>query len=104
MARQPKATAKTGAERARIFRTKVKADDERCKAYKEKDKERKRASRKSKSNTPSPGEATRRKRLNRERVRKCRQKKWHAMHAEAMTFNYVLVIPDIAKQTNKCIR
>ena len=72
MARQPKQTAKTGAETAQIFTTRVKADKEKYKAYKDKDKERKRASRKSKSNTPSPSEAARKKRLNRERVTKCR--------------------------------
>lgn len=43
MARQPKQTAKTGAERAQIFTTRVKADKEKYKAYKDKDKERKRA-------------------------------------------------------------
>lgn len=32
------------------------------------------------------------------------QNKWHTMHAEAMTFNDVLAILDIEKQTSRCIR
>jgi len=41
-----KTPAKSGVERRRIFRAKLKADEVRYKAYKEKDKERKRAERK----------------------------------------------------------
>lgn len=73
MVNYSKNTAKTVAERVRIFRTKLKADDEKYKAYKDKEKERKRAKRK--GEVLSPGEAARTKQLNRERVRKYRQRK-----------------------------
>jgi len=68
--------AKTDAERQRICRAKLKLDTESYKSYKEKDKERKRIQRNvSKFKASSSNEAARKKRLNRERVRKFRQKK-----------------------------
>ena len=67
-----KKNVKTGAERARTFRTRLKVDVERYKAYKNKDKERKRVQRKGQALSPS--EVARRKKLTRERVRKCRQR------------------------------
>ena len=67
-----KKNVKTGAERARTFRTRLKVDVERYKAYKKKDKERKRVQRKGQALSPS--EVARRKKLTRERVRKCRQR------------------------------
>ena len=63
-----KKNVKTGAERARTFRTRLKVDVERYKAYKNKDKERKRVQRKGQALSPS--EVVRRKKLIRERVRK----------------------------------
>ena len=56
------------AEGARTFRTRLKVDVERYKAYKNKDKERKRVQRKGQALSPS--EVVRRKKLIRERVRK----------------------------------
>ena len=67
-----KKNVKTGAERARTFRTRLKVDVERYKAYKNKDKERKRVQRKGQALSPS--EVARRKKLIRERVRKYRQR------------------------------
>lgn len=67
-----KKNVKTGAERARTFRARLKVDVERYKAYKNKDKERKRVQRKGQALSPS--EVARRKKLTRERVRKCRQR------------------------------
>ena len=60
-----------GAERAKDFRNKLQADAEKYNSYKAKDKERKRAERKS-GNVLSPGETATKKKLNRDRVRKCR--------------------------------
>ena len=67
-----KKNVKTGAERARTFRTRLKVDVERYNAYKNEDKERKRVQRKGQALSPS--EVARRKKLIRERVRKCRQR------------------------------
>ena len=61
-----------GAERARTFRTRLKVDVERYKAYKNKDKERKRVQRKGQALSPS--EVASRKKLICERVRKYRQR------------------------------
>ena len=65
---------KSGAEMAKDFRKKLQADAEKYNSYKAKDKEIKRAERKS-GNVLSPGETATKKKLNRDRVRKCRLKK-----------------------------
>ena len=67
-----KKNVKTRAERARTFRTRLKVDVERYKAYKNKDKETKRVQRKGQALSPS--EVAKRKKLIRERVRKYRQR------------------------------
>ena len=61
----------TGTERSRRFRKKLKEDYEAYNFYKSKDRERKRAER-SKPKVQSPDEIARQKKLNRDRVRKCR--------------------------------
>ena len=63
--------AKTSTERSRALRKRLKENAELHNVYKSKDRERKRAER-SKSQVKSAGEIARQKKLNRERVRKCR--------------------------------
>ena len=73
MTNQPKKVAKTGAERARAYRERIKANKEKYDVYKAQNKERKSVKRKSK--ILSSSEVAHQKMLNRERVRRCRQKK-----------------------------
>ena len=68
------AMPKTSAERSWIFRSKLKKDTLKCNEYKNKDKERKRAER-SKPQVQSQQEIDRKKKANRDRVRKFRNKK-----------------------------
>lgn len=63
---------KSGAERAKEFRKKLKANAERYNTYKANDKERKGPARNKSANVLTPDEAARKNKLNRDRVRKCR--------------------------------
>jgi hypothetical protein len=67
MTNQPKKVSKTGAERIKAYRDRIKANKEKYDIYKAQDKERKKVERKSKILIPS--EVAHQKMLNRERVR-----------------------------------
>ena len=73
MTNQPKKEAKSGAERIRAYRKRIKANKETYEIYNAQDRERKKVERKGKIFSPS--KVTYQNMLNRERVRRCRQKK-----------------------------
>ena len=68
-----KKAAKTVAARIRAYRERIKANKEKYDIYKAQDKDRKKVERKNKIHSPS--EVAHQKMLNREQVRRCRQKK-----------------------------
>ena len=73
MTNQRKKEAKSGAERVREYRNRIKANKETYEMYKAQDRKRKKVERKGKIFSPS--EVAHQNMLNRERVRRCRQKK-----------------------------